>query len=62
VGIYQVMPVTEAIGRVIMEGGNAISISDQARREGVWDLRAAGLNKVKEGMTSLAEINRVTVD
>jgi type IV pilus assembly protein PilB len=62
VGIYQVMPVTDAIGRVIMEGGNAISISDQARREGVWDLRAAGLNKVKEGMTSLAEINRVTVD
>ncbi len=62
VGIYQVMPVTEAIGRVIMEGGNAISISDQARREGVWDLRTAGLNKVKEGMTSLEEINRVTVD
>jgi type IV pilus assembly protein PilB len=56
------MPVTEAIGRVIMEGGNAISISDQARREGVWDLRTAGLNKVKEGMTSLEEINRVTVD
>jgi type IV pilus assembly protein PilB len=62
VGIYQILPVTETIGRVIMEGGNAISISDQARREGVWDLRTAGLNKVKEGLTSLEEINRVTVD
>ena len=42
VGIYQVMPVTEALGRIIMEGGNAIDISDQAAKEGVWDLRRAG--------------------
>lgn len=62
VGIYQVLPVTEAIGRIIMEGGNAISINDEARREGVWDLRRAGLQKVKDGMTSLDEVNRVTVD
>jgi type IV pilus assembly protein PilB len=62
VGIYQVMAVTEAIGRIIMEGGNAISIADQARKEGVLDLRASGLNKVKEGLTSLEEINRVTVE
>ncbi len=62
VGIYQVMPVTEMIGRIIMEGGNAISINDQARKEGVWDLRASGLNKVKEGLTSLEEVNSVTIE
>ena len=62
VGIYQVMPVTEAIGRIIMEGGNAISINDQARKEGVWDLRTAGLNKVRNGLTSLEEVNSVTIE
>ncbi len=62
VGIYQVMPVTEAIGRIIMEGGNAITIADQARREGVWDLRTAGLNKVRMGLTSLDEVNSVTIE
>src|SRR5882672_6977410 len=62
VGIYQVMPVTEAIGRIIMEGGGAMHIADQAIKEGVIDLRRSGLNKVKDGMTSLDEINRVTVD
>jgi type IV pilus assembly protein PilB len=62
VGIYQVMPVTEAIGRLIMTGGNAIDIADQARKEGVWDLRRSGLEKVKNGATSLAEINSVTVE
>ena len=62
VGIYQVMPVTDAIGRIIMEGGNAITIADQARKDGVWDLRTAGINKVREGLTSLEEVNRVTVD
>ena len=61
-GIYQVLPVTEAIGRIIMEGGNAISINDEAKREGVWDLRRAGLQKVKDGVTSLDEVNRITVD
>jgi type IV pilus assembly protein PilB len=62
VGIYQVMPVTETIGRIIMEGGNAITIADQARREGVWDLRTAGLNKVRMGLTSLDEVNSVTIE
>ncbi|HET7922544.1 MAG TPA: type IV-A pilus assembly ATPase PilB, partial [Gammaproteobacteria bacterium] len=59
-GVYQVMPVSEAMGRIIMEGGNAIQIADQAAKEGVWDLRKSGLNKVKNGHTSLAELNRVT--
>ena len=62
VGIYQVMPVTEALGRIIMEGGNAIDISDQAAKEGVWDLRRAGLEKVKQGMTSIDEVNSVTIE
>jgi len=62
VGIYQVLAVTETIGRIIMEGGNAMQIADQAARENVWDLRRSGLMKVKAGMTSLEEVNRVTVD
>ncbi|HNR22034.1 MAG TPA: type IV-A pilus assembly ATPase PilB [Steroidobacteraceae bacterium] len=62
VGIYQVLPVTEEIGRIIMEGGNAIQIGDAAKRMGVWDLRRSGLEKVKQGMTSLEEINSVTIE
>jgi type IV pilus assembly protein PilB len=62
VGIFQVMEVSEAMGRIIMEGGNAIQIADQAAIEGVHDLRRAALNKVKEGVTSLVEINRVTIE
>jgi type IV pilus assembly protein PilB len=61
-GIYQVMPVTEDIGRIIMAGGNAIDISDAARQSGVWDLRRAGLEKAVAGLTSLEEINSVTID
>jgi len=61
-GIFQVMEVSETMGRIIMEGGNAIQIADQAASEGVHDLRRAGLNKVKEGVTSLEEINRVTIE
>ncbi|HEY6125071.1 MAG TPA: type IV-A pilus assembly ATPase PilB [Steroidobacteraceae bacterium] len=61
-GIYQVMPVTEALGRIIMEGGNAIDIADQAAKEGVWDLRRAGLEKVKQGLTSIEEVNSVTIE
>jgi type IV pilus assembly protein PilB len=62
VGVYQVMPVTEALGRIIMEGGNALQIAHQAKHEGVADLRQSGLKKVKDGITSLEEINRVTID
>ena len=61
-GIFQVMEVSETMGRIIMEGGNAMSIADQAVKEGVLDLRGAGLNKVKHGVTSLEEINRVTIE
>ncbi len=61
-GIYQVMPVTEEIGRIIMAGGNAIDINDAAKKAGIWDLRRSGLAKVQSGMTSLEEINSVTID
>ena len=61
-GIYQVMPVTETIGRIIMEGGGAININDQAIKDGIWNLRRSGLEKVKAGLTSLEEINNVTID
>jgi type IV pilus assembly protein PilB len=61
-GIFQVMEVSDAMGRIIMEGGNAMQISDQASKESVIDLRRAGLNKVKEGVTSLDEVNRVTIE
>ena len=60
IGIYQVMPISEAMGRLIMEDGNAIQLGDQARAEGILDLRQSGLRKVKAGITSLEEINRVT--
>ena len=62
VGIYEVMPISEEIGRIIMESGNAMQIADQARLEGINDLRRSGLNKVRMGMTSLEEINRVTTE
>jgi type IV pilus assembly protein PilB len=60
VGIYQVMPITEEMSRVIMRGGNSIEIAEQAQLEGVRDLRQSGLIKVKLGMTSLEEVMAVT--
>ena len=60
VGIYQVMPVSEEMGRLIMEGGNSMQLDEQARKEGVDDLRASGLRKVAAGITSLEEVDRVT--
>jgi len=61
-GIYQVMPVTETIGRIIMEGGGALDIGDQATKDGIWNLRRSGLQKVQDGVTSLEEINNVTIE
>jgi type IV pilus assembly protein PilB len=60
VGIYQVMPITDEMARIIMKNGTAIDIADQARREGVSDLRQSGLRKVKKGLTSLEEVEAVT--
>ena len=60
VGIYQVMPVSPAIGEIIMRGGNQLDIQKQTEKEGVPDLRRSGLKKVKDGVTSLDEIERAT--
>ena len=62
VGIYQVMPISEDMGRIIMSDGNAIDIADQSRKEGIDDIRRSALKKVMAGMTSLEECNRVTQD
>ena len=60
-GIFQVMAVSEKTARIIMSGGNATDIADQALKEGYWDLRRAGLEKVKNGTISIDEVNRVTI-
>jgi len=62
VGIYQVMPVSEEIERIILKGGNAMQIGEQSTKEGIWDLRRSALEKVKQGVTGLAEVNRVTLE
>ncbi len=61
-GIYEVLEVTDAIGRIIMDGGNALNILDKALEQGLQTLRRSGLNRVSEGLTSLEEVNRVTRD
>jgi type IV pilus assembly protein PilB len=58
-GIYEVVPVTDGLARIIMQDGNAIEIADQARREGFGSLRESALRKVAAGLTSLEEANRV---
>ncbi|MCY3621253.1 MAG: type IV-A pilus assembly ATPase PilB [Gammaproteobacteria bacterium] len=59
-GIYEVVAVTPALRRLILEDASALELSAAARASGFLDLRGAGLNKVKRGITSLREINRVT--
>ncbi|MHA6911139.1 type IV-A pilus assembly ATPase PilB [Ralstonia pseudosolanacearum] len=60
VGIYQVMPITEAIQEIILAHGTALQIAEQARKEGVLSLRDSGLRKVKQGLTSLEEVLATT--
>ncbi|MCL1040040.1 type IV-A pilus assembly ATPase PilB [Shewanella marisflavi] len=60
VGIYEVMKMSDEIARTIMEGGNSLQIANQAKEQGMRDLRDSGLRKVIAGVTSIAEINRVT--
>ena len=61
-GIFQVMPVSEFISRIIMEGGNAMQIAQRAAVEGIGDVRRSGLAKVGRGLVSLEELNRITAD
>ena len=60
VGLYQVMPITEAIQRIILSEGTALDIAQQAQKEGVRDLRQSGLIKVRAGVTTLEEVITVT--
>jgi type IV pilus assembly protein PilB len=60
VGIYEVVPITDAMARIIMEDGNSIEIADQAQKEGFNNLRQSALIKVGQGLTSLDEANRLT--
>ena len=62
VGIYQVMPMTEAIQQIVLAGGNVQQITEASLLSGVRDLRRSALDKVRQGVTSLIEINRVTKD
>ena len=62
VGIYQVMPISEDMERIVLAGGTALDLADQSLKEGINDLRRSALNKVKAGITSIVEINRVTKD
>ncbi len=61
-GLYQVMPVSEEIQRIILQDGNAVDIAKQSAAEGIWDLRKSGLAKVKAGLTSLDEVNQCTTE
>jgi type IV pilus assembly protein PilB len=56
VGVYQVMPITEAMEKIILANGSALEIEAQAQRDGIRSLRESGLQKVKQGLTSLEEI------
>jgi type IV pilus assembly protein PilB len=59
-GLYQVMPITEAIQRIILSEGTAMDIAEQAKKEGVRDLRQSGLIKVRGGVTTLEEVLSAT--
>ncbi len=61
-GLFQVMPISDAMKRLIIEGANAVQLADQAHAENIVDIRQSGLIKVQNGVTSLEEINRVTMD
>ena len=60
VGIYQVMPISEKMRALILSGGNAMEMAELSKSEGINDLRASGLEKIRQGITSLEEINRIT--
>ncbi len=62
VGIFQVVPISEEMGNLIMENGNSMELAEQSKKEGFADLRTSGLQKVRNGIISLEELNRVTKD
>jgi type IV pilus assembly protein PilB len=62
VGIYEVLKITPALSRIIMNDGNSLEIAAVAKEEGFNNLRTSALQKVARGVTSLEEANRVTSD
>ena len=62
VGLFEVMPITKAIENLIMNKGNSQDILKQAISEGMLSIYQAGLDKIKEGITTIEEVNRVTVE
>jgi type IV pilus assembly protein PilB len=62
VGLFEVLPMTKALGQLIMSGGNSLDILKVAQSEGMLTIYQSGLEKVKEGITSIEEVNRVTGD
>ena len=61
-GIYQVVPISESLSEMILHNAAAADIAEQCQKEGYWDLRQSALNKVRQGLTSIEEILRVTTD
>ncbi|MEI6145424.1 MAG: type IV-A pilus assembly ATPase PilB [Methylococcales bacterium] len=62
IGIYQMMTLSDPMRALILEGGNAMQLAQLAKSEGINDLRSSGLNKIRMGITSLEEIDRITKD
>lgn len=62
VGLFEVLPMTDEIGQLIMSGGNSLEIEKLAQKDGMLTIYQSGLEKVKHGITTLEEVNRVTVD
>ncbi|KTD61807.1 type IV-A pilus assembly ATPase PilB [Legionella spiritensis] len=62
IGLFEVLPMSKAIGELIMKGGNSLDILKQAQSEGMLTIHESGLKKIQEGMTTIEEVNRVTVD
>ena len=62
VGIYQVMPISQKMEKLVMENGNALELAKLAQEEKINDLRQSALDKVRQGVTTIAEVERVTKD
>lgn len=62
IGLFEVMPMSKELGRLIMSGGNSLDLLSQAKKEGMLTVYDSGLEKIKEGITTIEEVNRVTVD
>ena len=62
IGLFEVLPMTKEVGQMIMSGGTSVDILKQAQLDGMFTVYQAGLEKIKEGITTIEEVNRVTVD